>query len=54
MGLKDRLVAALGGKIEKSPNLPAGSVTLTEQQMTMTTGGAIGQSYGNKIGRAHV
>lgn len=46
MGLKDRLVVALGGKIEKAPNLPAGAVTMTEQQMTMTTG-AIGQSYGN-------
>jgi hypothetical protein len=46
VGLKDRLVRALTGDIEKAPNLPAGAVTLTEQQITA---GSIGQSYGNNV-----
>ena len=46
MGLRDRIARALTGtNIEKAPNLPAGSVTMTEQQMRQA--GSIGQSYGN-------
>lgn len=47
MGLRDRIAKAIAGPIEKAPNLPAGSVTMTEAQMR--TGGAIGQSYGNNV-----
>lgn len=47
MGLRDRIAKAIAGNsIEKAPNLPAGAVTMTEQQMRQTAG-AIGQAYGN-------
>ena len=46
MGLRDRLVRVLAGEVEKSPKLPAGATTLTEQQMTL---GSIGQNYGNNV-----
>ena len=47
MGLRDRIAKALlSGSTEKAPNLPAGSVTLSEQEMRNRAGGAIGQSYG--------
>ena len=49
MGLRDRLVRVLQGDSEKAPNLPAGSVTLTETQMRNIAQGAIGQSYGNNV-----
>ena len=48
MGLRDRLVGKTSGELVKAPNLPAGAVTLTETQMTMTQG-SIGQSYGNNV-----
>ena len=47
MGLRDRIAKALlQGSTEKAPNLPAGSVTMSEQEMRNRAGGAIGQSYG--------
>ena len=49
MGLRDRLVRVLQGDSEKAPNLPAGSVTLTETQMRNIAQGAIGQTYGNNV-----
>jgi hypothetical protein len=46
MGLRDRIVKALTqGDVEKAPNLPAGSITMTEQEMR--NAGALGQTYGN-------
>jgi len=51
MGLRDRIAKAIAGTdVEKaSPNLPAGSVTMTEQQMRNAAPGAIGQNYGNTV-----
>ena len=48
MGLRDRIAKAIAGtEIEKAaPNLPAGAVTMTEQQMRNAVPGAIGQNYG--------
>jgi hypothetical protein len=47
MGLRDRIAKAIAGTdIEKAPNLPAGAVTMTEQQMRNAVPGAIGQNYG--------
>jgi len=48
MGLRDRIAKAIAGtEIEKAaPKLPAGSVTMTEQQMRNAAPGAIGQNYG--------
>ena len=47
MGLRDRIIKALlQGTTDKAPNLPAGSVTMSEQEMRNRAGGAIGQSYG--------
>jgi hypothetical protein len=46
MGLIDRIAQQIATQIEKRA-LPAGSVTMTEQQMRNAAGGAIGQSYGN-------
>lgn len=49
MGLRDRIAKAIAGTdIEKAPNLPAGSVAMTEQQMRQAQG-AIGQTYGNNV-----
>jgi len=48
MGLRDRIARALATTdIEKAPNLPAGSVTMTEKEMLQS--GSIGQSYGNNV-----
>ena len=48
MGLRDRIAKALlQGQTEKAPNLPAGSVTLTEQQMRLNALNQIAQNYGN-------
>lgn len=48
MGLRDRIAKAIAGtEIEKAaPNLPAGAVTMNEQQMRNAVPGAIGQNYG--------
>ena len=46
MGLFDRIAQQIATQIEKRA-LPAGSVTMTEQDMRNAAGGAIGQSYGN-------
>ena len=47
MGLRDRIAKAIAGTdLEKAPNLPAGAVTMTEQQMRNAVPGAIGQNYG--------
>jgi hypothetical protein len=46
MGLRDRIAKALlQGSIEKAPNLPVGSVTMTEAEMARN--GQISQGYGN-------
>jgi hypothetical protein len=48
MGLRDRIAKALlQGQVDKAPNLPAGSVTLTEQQMRLNALNQISQNYGN-------
>jgi hypothetical protein len=48
MGLRDRIARALATTdIEKAPNLPAGSVTMSEKEMLQS--GSIGQSYGNNV-----
>lgn len=48
MGLRDRIARALATTdIDKAPNLPAGSVTMTEKEMLQS--GSIGQSYGNNV-----
>jgi len=47
MGLLDRIAKAIAGtELEKAPNLPAGAVTMNEQQMRNAVPGAIGQNYG--------
>lgn len=48
MGLRGRIAKAIAGTdVEKAaPNLPAGAVTMTEQQMRNAVPGAIGQNYG--------
>jgi hypothetical protein len=48
MGLRDRIARALIGDIEKAPRLPAGSVTMTEQEMRQQ-GLAMQQTYGNSV-----
>jgi len=49
MGLRDRIAKAIAkSEIEKAPNLPAGAVAMTEQQMRQANG-AIGQTYGNNV-----
>jgi hypothetical protein len=48
MGLRDRIARALATTdIDKAPNLPAGSVTMSEKEMLQS--GSIGQSYGNNV-----
>ena len=48
MGLRDRIAKALlQGEVEKAPNLPAGSVTMTEQDMRVAALNQIAQNYGN-------
>ena len=47
MGVRSRIAKVIAGtEIEKAPNLPAGAVTMNEQQMRNAVPGAIGQSYG--------
>lgn len=47
MGLRDRIAKAIAtGNIEKAPRLPAGSVTMTEQEMR-TGAEALRSGYGN-------
>lgn len=48
MGLRDRIARALIGDIEKAPRLPAGAVTMTEQEMRQG-GLAMQQTYGNSV-----
>lgn len=48
MGLRDRIARVLIGDIEKAPRLPAGSVTMTEQEMRQG-GLAMQQTYGNSV-----
>jgi len=48
MGLRDRIARALTGDIDKAPRLPAGSVTMTEQEMRQS-GLAMQQTYGNSV-----
>jgi Phage portal protein len=49
MGLRDRIAnALLGTNIEKAPNLPAGSVTMTEQQMRNISG-QTNVTYGQQV-----
>jgi hypothetical protein len=48
MGLRDRIARALVGDIEKAPRLPAGAVTMTEQEMRQG-GLAMQQTYGNSV-----
>lgn len=48
MGLRDRIARALVGDIEKAPRLPAGTVTMTEQEMRQG-GLAMQQTYGNSV-----
>lgn len=48
MGLRDRIAKALlQSQVEKAPNLPAGTQTLTEQQMRLNALNQIAQNYGN-------
>jgi len=48
VGLLDRLARAVAQEIQKAPNLPAGSVTMTEQEM-MNRSNPMGQSYGQSV-----
>ena len=48
MGLRDRIAKALlQGQVDKAPNLPAGAVTLTEQDMRVAALNQLAQNYGN-------
>ena len=51
MGLRDRIARAIAtGNLEKGPRLPAGSVTMTENDMLNQAGGlAMQQTYGNNV-----
>jgi len=51
MGLRDRIARAIAtSNIEKGPRLPAGSVTMTENDMLNQAGGlAMQQTYGNNV-----
>jgi len=50
MGLRDRIAKALlQGEVEKKPNLPAGAVTMTEQEMRTNALNQIAQNYGNSV-----
>lgn len=48
MGLLDRLARAVAQEIQKAPNLPAGTVTLTEQDMVARAGIST-QQYGQSV-----
>jgi len=51
MGLRDRIARVIAtGNLEKGPRLPAGSVTMTENDMLNQAGGlAMQQTYGNNV-----
>ena len=48
MGLLDRLARAVAQEIQKAPNLPAGTVTMTEQDMVARSG-IYNQQYGQSV-----
>ena len=48
MGLLDRFAKVLADRIEKAPRLPAGTVTMTEQQMVQQSG-IMNQQYGQSV-----
>jgi len=48
MGLFDRLAQRVAAEINKAPNLPAGSVTMTEQEMVQRSG-IMNQQYGQSV-----
>ena len=51
MGLRDRIARAIAtGNLEKGPRLPAGTTTMTENDMLNQAGGlAMQQTYGNNV-----
>jgi len=49
VGLLDRLARAVAEEIQKAPRLPAGSVTLTEQEM-VNRSSPMNQTYGQSVG----
>lgn len=49
VGLLDRLARALAQEIQKAPNLPAGTVTMTEQEM-VNRSRPMNQTYGQSVG----
>ena len=48
MGLLDRFAKRVAAEIEKAPSLPAGSVTMTEQEM-VNRAGIMTQQYGQSV-----
>ena len=48
MGLLDRFAKRVAAEIEKAPNLPAGSVTMTEAEM-VSRSGIMNQQYGQSV-----
>lgn len=48
MGLLDRFAKAVAQQIEKAPRLPAGAVTMTEQEM-VNRSGIMNQQYGQSV-----
>lgn len=48
MGLLDRLARAVAQEIQKAPNLPAGTVTMSEQEMVQRSG-IYNQQYGQSV-----
>lgn len=48
MGLLDRLARAVAQEIQKAPNLPAGTVTMTEQEM-VNASSPLRQAYGQSV-----
>jgi len=48
VGLLDRFAKRVAAEIEKAPNLPAGSVTMTEQEM-VNRSGIMNQQYGQSV-----
>ena len=48
MGLLDRFAKAVAQQLEKAPRLPAGSVTMTEQEM-VNASGIMNQQYGQSV-----
>lgn len=48
MGLLDRFAKAVAQQLDKAPRLPAGSVTMTEQEMVQASG-VMNQQYGQSV-----